>query len=109
MSEDNFTWACCDCEKKYYTINKPEKCDNCGCTGFMDKDCFDAAHGLSDFSPRTKELFAKYDNVPKCPTCGSKNVEPISTTRKIGGLLTLGLASKSVGKSYRCKNCNYYW
>ena len=51
----------------------------------------------------------KPSNDPKCPTCGSYDVEPISTARKLGGALTLGLASKSMGKSYRCKNCNYYW
>lgn len=48
-------------------------------------------------------------NIPRCPTCGSINVEPISHLRKLGGLLTIGLASKSVGKSYRCLDCKYYW
>lgn len=47
--------------------------------------------------------------VPKCPTCGSTNVAPISTGKKMLGLLTLGLASKGIGKSYCCKNCGYYW
>lgn len=58
---------------------------------------------------RTQPMRKPKKNVPKCPTCGSTNVEPISTTRKLAGVFTLGLASKSVGKSYRCKNCNYYW
>lgn len=48
-------------------------------------------------------------NIPRCPTCGSTNVEPISHLRKLGGLLTIGLASKSVGKTYRCLDCKYYW
>lgn len=47
--------------------------------------------------------------IPRCPTCGSTNVEPLSHLRKLGGLLTIGLASKSVGKTYRCLNCKYYW
>lgn len=47
--------------------------------------------------------------VPKCPTCGSTNVAPITTGKKMLGLLTLGLASKGIGKSYCCKNCGYYW
>lgn len=51
----------------------------------------------------------KEQNTPKCPTCGSTNVEPISTGRKAIELFALGLTSKTVGKSYRCKNCKYYW
>lgn len=48
-------------------------------------------------------------NIPKCPTCGSTNVQKLSTTSKVIGLGLLGLASKTVGKTYKCKNCGYYW
>lgn len=46
---------------------------------------------------------------PKCPTCGSTNVNPISTTKRIASGLTLGIFSSSFGKSYECRDCKYKW
>ena len=47
------------------------------------------------------------DYTPKCPVCGSPDVVKISTTRKLLGVSTLGLASNSIGKSMKCKSCGY--
>lgn len=63
-------------------------------------------------TPNTNQHITKNkdeQNIPKCPTCGSTNVEPISTGRKAIELFALGLASKTVGKTYKCKNCGYHW
>lgn len=49
------------------------------------------------------------DTRPKCPTCGSTNIQRISTTKKLIGVATLGLASKTVGKTMQCKKCGYKW
>lgn len=48
-------------------------------------------------------------NVPKCPTCGSTNVNKISTTKKAAGFLTFGVFSSNLGKTMECKNCGYKW
>ena len=48
-------------------------------------------------------------NIPKCPTCGSTNVHPISAGKKAVGFLTVGVFSKNFGKSYECENCKYRW
>lgn len=48
-------------------------------------------------------------NIPKCPTCGSTNVHPISSGKKAIGFLTVGIFSSSFGKSYECDNCKYKW
>lgn len=48
-------------------------------------------------------------NVPKCPTCGSTNVHPISDGKKAVGFLIMGVFSKNFGKSYECDNCKYKW
>lgn len=48
-------------------------------------------------------------NKPKCPTCGSTNVHPISSGKKALGFLTVGIFSSSFGKSYECENCKYKW
>lgn len=51
----------------------------------------------------------KQQNIPKCPTCGSTNVHPISAGKKAVGFLTVGVFSKNFGKSYECENCKYRW
>lgn len=51
----------------------------------------------------------KEQNVPKCPTCGSTNVNKISTTKKAMGFLTVGVFSSNLGKTMECKNCGYKW
>ena len=47
--------------------------------------------------------------VPKCPTCGSTNIEKISTTKKAVGFVAVGIFSSNFGKTMRCKQCGYKW
>lgn len=58
---------------------------------------------------RIKKQLAQKANVPKCPTCGSTNVHPISDGKKAVGFLMMGVFSKNFGKSYECDNCKYKW
>lgn len=46
---------------------------------------------------------------PKCPTCGSTNIEKISTINRAVSVGMLGLASDKIGKQFQCKNCRYKW
>ncbi len=48
-------------------------------------------------------------NRPKCPTCGSTNIEKISTTKKVVGGAMFGLFSSDVRNSMHCKNCGAKW
>lgn len=48
-------------------------------------------------------------NVPKCPTCGSTNIEKISTLSKATGAYMFGLLSKTARSQFKCKNCGYKW
>ena len=48
-------------------------------------------------------------NTPKCPTCGSTNVEKISTTSKAIGFAMVGIFSSNFRKTMRCKQCGYKW
>lgn len=47
--------------------------------------------------------------VPKCPTCGSPDVEKISLSSKVVGGALFGLFSSNVRKTMHCKNCGYKW
>lgn len=49
------------------------------------------------------------DNRPKCPTCGSTNIEKISVGKKIGGSLLFGVFSSDVKNTMHCKNCGAKW
>ena len=58
---------------------------------------------------RMEKQQAQKANVPKCPTCGSTNVEKISTAQKAFGFALVGLFSSNLGKTMHCKNCGYKW
>ncbi len=51
----------------------------------------------------------KEDNKPKCPTCGSTNIEKISLGKKAVGGALFGIFSSNVRKSMYCKSCGYKW
>lgn len=46
-------------------------------------------------------------NIPKCPTCGSTNIEKISVGKKIKGSMLFGLFSNDAKKQMRCNDCGY--
>lgn len=48
-------------------------------------------------------------NVPKCPTCGSTNVQKIGTVERATSIIGLGLLSKKINKTYKCLNCKCTW
>ena len=46
---------------------------------------------------------------PKCPTCGSPDLEKIGTASKVLDVAFWGFASGKVKKTFHCKNCGYEW
>ena len=64
---------------------------------------------ISSYRLRMEKKQAQRANVPKCPTCGSTNVEKISTAQKAFGFALVGLFSSNLGKTMHCKNCGYKW
>lgn len=55
------------------------------------------------------QRYSSSANAPKCPTCGSTNIERISTTSKVVGASLFGLFSNTARSQYKCKNCGYKW
>lgn len=49
------------------------------------------------------------DNKQKCPTCGSTNIEKISTAKKVTGGFLFGLFSSDVRNTMHCKKCGHKW
>lgn len=64
---------------------------------------------ISSYRLRMEKQQAQRANVPKCPTCGSTNVERISTAQKAFGFALVGLFNSNLGKTMHCKNCGYKW
>ena len=51
----------------------------------------------------------EWQNKPKCPTCSSTNVKKIGTGERAVSVAMLGIFSKKINKSFKCKNCGYTW
>ena len=64
---------------------------------------------VNEIRKEIQEHQEKQQNTPKCPTCGSTNVRPISATKKATGFVLAGVFSSNFGKSYECENCKYKW
>ena len=52
---------------------------------------------------------AEQVNVPKCPTCGSTDIEKISMTKKVFGGAMFGLFSSDIRNTMHCRNCGVKW
>ena len=49
-------------------------------------------------------------HVPKCPTCGSENIQRVSGTGKVAKVALFGIfALGAISKTYKCNNCGYQW
>lgn len=48
-------------------------------------------------------------NKPKCPTCGSTNIQKISGASKAIGFVAFGLLNKNARSQFKCNNCGYKW
>lgn len=56
-----------------------------------------------------KAILKEQSRQPECPTCHSKNVQSISGIERGASIMVLGLFSKKINKSYKCKHCGYTW
>ena len=102
---DNLIRKCPLCGKEYL---KPKKiCDKCDMLLVRLSQYEQLQINPIEFKQAQENL--KQQNIPKCPTCGSTNIEKISDMKKAAGFLTVGVFSKNFGKTYHCKNCDYKW
>lgn len=92
---------CPVCGKEYlYEMNH---CIECGYkTEAYQQELLRLQRDIESYKPVTKY-------VPKCPTCGSTNIQKISATKKAAGAIGFGLFSKTAKSQFECKNCGYKW
>ncbi len=67
----------------------------------------------AEYNQRMKDIFKPkpqtQPNQPKCPTCGSTNIEKISVTKRAIHGAVFGLLSSTARSQMQCKNCGYKW
>lgn len=101
-------FECPDCGSLSGTLEENDfklgvRCSNCGKLHIMLEK-----HTTIDnrnISPKT----TANANVPKCPTCGSTNIQKISASAKLGGAMMFGIFSKTAKSQWKCRNCGSKW
>lgn len=82
-----------------------------------DKDIIEYELKMSQFrdqveqqkSIQNTQSTVKQSNTPKCPTCGSTNIQKISASAKLGGAMMFGIFSKTAKSQWKCRNCGSKW
>lgn len=74
-----------------------------------EKDPIEFQLKLADFEIKWQEMKKARDTTPKCPTCGSTNIQRISASSKAGSVFLFGLMSQKVKHQWHCNNCKYEW
>ena len=74
-----------------------------------EKDLIEFQLKLSEFRRQNVERREAAKAIPKCPTCGSTNIQRISASSKVGSVFLFGLMSQKVKHQWRCNNCKYEW
>ena len=74
-----------------------------------EKDLIEFQLKLSEFRRQNVERREAAKAIPKCPTCGSTNIQKISASSKAGSVFLFGLMSQKVKHQWHCNNCKYEW
>ena len=59
---------------------------------------------------REQEYKARIESMkPKCPACGSTDIQKITTMDRAVSISVVGAASGKIGKQYKCRRCKHMW
>lgn len=89
----NFKCDVCGCEKYLIAENDYEKvliCEECA-------ECYTVE--------QKQQRPAQPPNQVTCPFCNSNNIHKISGTERAASIIGLGIFSKKINKSFKCKKC----
>ena len=79
-------------------------CDICDARKLIDRIISNKKIPKTLYIPKVQD-----SNVPKCPTCGSTNIQKISASAKISGAMMFGIFSKTAKSQWKCRNCGNKW
>lgn len=67
---------------------------------------------MSQFRTQVEQKKAKMAQnraVPRCPSCQSTQIRKIDAVERAGSVAFLGIFSRKINKSFKCRNCGYTW
>lgn len=101
-------FECPDCGSLSGTLEENDfklgvRCSNCGKLHIMLEKHTTIDNRNSSPKPTVNA------NVPKCPNCGSTNIQKISASAKLGGAMMFGIFSKTAKSQWKCRNCGSKW
>ncbi len=64
---------------------------------------------FKETEPRQPNNTLEQKSIPKCPTCQSTKIKKIGSGERAASILTWGLFSKKIQKTFKCENCGYMW
>lgn len=79
-------------------------------SNLMDTDIIEYNLKMSYFREQlsqTKQIEER--SKPKCPTCSSTNLSPISNLSKAGSVALFSIFSQKVKHQWKCNSCGYEW
>lgn len=120
MKKEKLTISMYECEKcnktVYFRSNEEinTKCKTCGqemkfwwTHPYNPKNNIRQANSINSHSRATTQKQPQPINeyVPKCPTCGSTNIRKMGSIERGASILTFGIFSKKINKTFKCQNC----
>jgi len=104
--------SCPDCGNS--VSKRAPSCPHCGCpvaeTIAANPDLAVPTQTVESQASQTVTNQPDSFNKPRCPTCGSTNIERISFKSKVGKVALFGVfAIGRVAKSYKCNHCKHQW
>jgi len=86
-------------------------CPSCGYTRNVSPSyCGNCKMKFTDNEFPKKPNVLPSSNIPKCPTCGSTDIQKISDLSKIGKVALVGIfAIGAISKNFKCNNCGNQW
>lgn len=124
MKKEKLTISMYECEKcnrtVYFRPNEEinTKCKICGqemkfwwTRPYNPKNNIRQANSMNSHSRATTQKQTQPINeyIPKCPTCQSTNIRKIGGVERGASILSFGVFSKKINKTFKCNNCGYTW
>ncbi|RKI76655.1 hypothetical protein D7V90_20620 [bacterium 1xD42-87] len=113
-----YCYECSKCNQLYFFEAGKEFSDICPiCNVKMDlegtyncdTDLAEKAKNTPPYDPTKDPNSPYYIPIIKCPTCQSTNAQKIGTGERVVSVATMGIFSKKINKSFKCKSCGYTW
>ena len=90
-----------DYQSVYYYIQKKSTCKRPDVLELSDDKTIYVCPSLL----KDEQLKESNNHIPKCPTCQSTDIRKIGGLERGASILTFGIFSKKINKTFKCNNC----